>query len=705
MRATNNSYCLLSLLLLAVMSSPVSADVAASVQTQNVTAQLLSEAAVAQPGQRIAVLLHQTIRPGWHTYWRNPGDSGQPTQIKWQLPEGVTVSPIEWPTPEAIRVGPLVNYGYSNQVGLLSYLTLPSSWQAGQPLQITAEANWLVCEHECIPESGTFTLSLPTAMTSVPAVTHAALFSAARESQPQALKWPARLSVADGALNLHLALPRATAQQVRTAQFFPAEWGAIDHAAAQTVQVLDDGLLISTRKGELPGPGQPRGIVTLTLGDGEEASRQSYLLDDTAPAATNAGASPDAVPVSVALILLSALLGGALLNLMPCVFPILAMKALSFVGHAAASPRERVSGGLAYAAGVLLSFTALGGVLLALKAAGNTIGWGFQLQNPITVAVLAYVLFAAGLNLSGVFDIGGRFMGVGTGLADRAGFAGSFFTGVLAAVVATPCTAPFMATAVGVALTQPTWVALSTFLMLGLGLALPYLLLTWFPAVARALPRPGAWMNTFKHLLAFLLYISAAWLVWVLAQQSGADGVFVVLLGCIAIAFSVWLAQLKTLRPWTHRMRHAALLVVIVAGVWFTATLRLTQVEVSATQTAYSIQPFSESALNELRAQGKPVFLNMTAAWCITCKVNERIALSGAAFQEALRSGGYAYLKGDWTRQNPEITRLLATFGRAGVPLYVVYPAQGEPYVLPQVLTESIVVEALARPALSASST
>jgi thiol:disulfide interchange protein DsbD len=600
-------------------------------------------------------------------------------------------------------VGPLVNYGYSNHVGLITHITVPANWPVGTPFPLSADATWLVCEHECIPESGSFTLSLPTATHSEIAATEQGLFAAVRAQQPIAATFATTLSTAADTVALQIPLSAPTANQVIAAQFFPAQWGVVDHAAPQTISHDSTGLKIVTHKGELPTPAQFVGIIALTeQRDGQEIHTAYLIGNDATPAAANASIAnaPAAIPVSIVMILLSALAGGVLLNLMPCVFPILAMKALAFVSHASQPTQQRVAGGLAYTVGVLLSFAILGAVLLILKAGGSVIGWGFQLQNPILVTLLAYVLFVAALNLSGMFEVSGRFMGVGSTWAARSGVSGSFFTGVLAAVVATPCTAPFMATAVGVAMTQSAAVAMTTFVALGLGLALPYLLLTFFPALARVLPKPGAWMNTLKQALAFPLYVSAAWLVWVVTQQSDANGVFIALLGMIMLALAIWLWNLSSKGALQRMLQVASSLVVVVISIALALSMQTSSAP-ATTQTAGNnehgiSQPFVQDRFDAARASGQPVFINLTAAWCVTCKVNERVALSGAAFKQALSDGGFTYFKGDWTNQNPDITRLLANFDRAGVPLYVVYPAHGgEPVVLPQLLTESIVVEAL----------
>ncbi len=666
-------------------------------KTDNVAIRVLSENATAVPGQSVAILLHQTIRPHWHTYWQNPGDSGQATSINWQLPDGAAASPIHWAAPHRFDIGELTNYGYADSVGLISDIKLPASWPVGTAFPVSGTANWLVCDDVCIPEKTSFSLSIPTGSSATLTQDFAPLFSAARAAQPAASPWPATVSAKGDNLVLRMAMPVSDASRITEAQWFPATWGVINHAGRQQLAVADGALTVTVARGDLPLPAMLDGVLTITENTGGGVVRTALAIS-SGGAAAPAAVAPQS-DMALGTLLLFALLGGLILNVMPCVFPILAMKALSFVGHAGAAHRERVIGGVAYTAGVLATFVLLAGVLLALKAAGSAVGWGFQLQNPVLVTLLAYVLFVAGLNLSGVFEIGGSFMGLGSGLAARSGVSGSFFTGALAAIVATPCTAPFMASAIGIALTSSAPVAMSVFLVLGLGLALPYLLLTLFPALARALPRPGPWMGTMKQVLAFPLYASAAWLVWVLAQQAGVDSVFLALIGMVVLAFAFWLFGRRSSSARGTFWRRAGFTAALVAGIGLAASISGAPVATTAAAAANGdelSEAYDAAKLDRLRSAGKPVFINMTAAWCITCKVNERVALSGDAFRNALKAGGYSYLKGDWTNQNPEISRLLESFGRAGVPLYVVYPAQGgQPQVLPQLLTESIVVEAL----------
>ena len=669
------------------------------VSTDNVTARLVVEAGQVVPGDTVAVMLHQTIREHWHTYWKNPGDSGQETAIEWTLPDNADVGPIQWMAPDRIEFAGLVNHGYSDQVGLISDITVPADWPAGTDFPVQAEATWLVCEKVCTPESGRFEISIPTGGETLPNSGDADLFAAVRQGLPVESPWPYTAAVQGDVVTLAFQAPGLEADRLSDAHFFADAWGIVEPAAEQTLQYDAPVLRLTMRRGELPVPAALSGVLTLREDTGGEPSRLAFVIDRatltaTTPAATamavQAPAAAPATPMALPMILAFAFLGGLLLNLMPCVFPVLAIKALGLVSHAGDSRAARLWGGLAYTGGVLCAFALLGAAFLMLRSGGAAIGWGFQLQDPVVVALLAYVLFAVGLNLAGVFEVAGSWTGMGQSIAGRSGTAGSFFTGVLAAVVAAPCTAPFMAAALGFAFTQSGPVAMAAILMLGAGLAAPYLLLTAVPAVARILPKPGAWMNTFKQVLAFPMFASAAWLIWVLAQQADPDAVFAALLGMTALAFALWLYG-----KGGGVVRHALALASIAGALWLGATIQPADGPAALVQSSEG-ERFSQARFDTLRAEGRPVLVNMTAAWCITCKVNERVALASDEFRNALRNSGAAYLIGDWTRQDPEITALLRRYDRAGVPLYVLfYPDERPPQVLPQLLTASIVVDAL----------
>ena len=676
------------------------------VKTDNVRAELVSEVSTVKPGEPFWVALRQTIRPKWHTYWKNPGDSGLPTEIKWTLPAGAKADAIVWPAPHVIDVGGVINYGFSDDVMLLVRITLPADLPIGGTLPLTAQAEWLVCDDVCIPEEGKFTLDLPVAATAQPANAETrAMFDKARRAVPVPSPWPARFAVAaNGDPVLAIDAKGLKPDTIRDVYFFPAEWGTAAHMAKQSAKVSADGIRIPLKKGETKGAPPPQLLGTLVLtektADGEH--RQAFdLAAKLDPAlATSVMNNSEESSLSLAEALLFALLGGLILNLMPCVFPVLAMKAASLARLAGHSRGELRRDGLAYSAGVLVSFALMAAALLAIRGSVGEVNWGIQFQSPIFSLLIAYLFFAVGLNLSGVFEIGGRFAGLGQGLAARGGTAGAFFTGVLAVVVATPCTAPFMAAALGFALVQPAPQTVAVLLAMGLGLALPYLLLTLTPALQRFLPRPGAWMDRLRQLLAFPMYASAVWMIWVLTLQTGADGVLYALGGMVLIAFAAWLVRVggaSSTGLWLRRGAAAAAVLLAIA-----ATLKLENP--SATAASASGGPangvsfegwerFSRARLAEAVAQGKPVFVDFTAAWCITCLVNERVALETAKTRQAFEQAGVVKLKGDWTNRDPEITATLKEAGRAGVPLYLWWPAGADkPKILPQILTEAMIV-------------
>lgn len=705
------------------------ATAASVVQTDQVRAALVAETASVHPGQTLTVGLHQKIIPHWHTYWSNPGDSGLATTLAWQLPPGASAGPIQWPIPNRFTQGPVTNHGYADEVTLLSQVKVPPDAKPGQPLVLQAKASWLVCAEVCIPQSGQLSLSVPVVAKDEPLGPSHALILQARAQLPSQPSWA--VGAALKGAQLVLSLPPKVHQgegRLKDAWFYPAEWGHVAHNAPQPLGIEAEQLSLALTPGEAPlAEGKAlRGVLVLTREVKGQEVREGFELAPvlgsvpTVPlAARDESAKPEATltqsPVadatetpSLGLALLLAFAGGLILNLMPCVFPVLSIKALSLLSHSSQSPTQSRLQGLAYTAGVLASFGLLALAMLALKAGGSQVGWGFQFQSPGFVLVVAYLMLAVGLSLSGVFTIGASVTGVGGSLADKPGLSGSFFTGVLATVVATPCTAPFMGGAIGFALGQPAPVVLVVFLSLGLGLAVPYLLLSTWPALQRWLPRPGAWMERFKQALAFPMYAAAAWLVWVLAQQADANAVGAALLGMVGIAFAAWLYD--TTRQSTAWRPAAGLVLasLTVSGVIGGSLLSLEGNEPqAASQSApagkdKAWSPYEPVAFQQLRADGKPVFLNFTAAWCITCLANERVALSQPLVQEAFKAQGITYLKGDWTRQDPAITEVLRNFGRSGVPLYVYYPAGigSKPVVLPQLLTTDIVLQVLKDAAL-----
>ena len=661
-----------------------------------VKAELVSETASVAPASTLWVDLRLAIKPGWHVYWRNPGDSGLPTAVDWQLPPGFSAGPISWPVPEHFVQSDIGNYGYAGTTDLLVPITVAKEVETGGTAVLAADASWLACANICIPGGAALSLKLPVAAQPAAADPAAAsLFAEARRRLPLPAPFETRF-VAD-ADDYRLLVPESALAGLRDAAgvFFPNDPALIDHAAEPHAHRRGDALEIELKKAgaKAPMPATLDGVLALRGAGGAERAFEI--------SANPAAALPAETVLAAWQALLLAFLGGIVLNAMPCVFPILSLKLLSLAGQAHGRRGEQLGHGLAYTAGVLASFAALGGALLALRAGGRAIGWGFQLQTPTFVAVIAYLLLAMGLSLSGVAAFGAGFAGTGGRLAGRSGLTGTFGTGVLATIVATPCMAPFMGAALGFALIAPTALAIGIFLALGLGLAGPYLMATVIPGWQRLLPRPGPWMELVKQLLAFPLYATVAWLVWVLIQEAGPGQSLGALFGLVLVGFAVWIygcAQLAA--PLGRRLGTGLAAAGTVAAILLAVSLPTTggaTVNDTPQGGRLAYEPFTAQRLSALETAGKPVFVNLTASWCVTCLVNERVALDSEAVRQAFAARGIVALKGDWTTQNPEITALLQQFGRSGVPLYLLYGGKGEPVILPQILTAASVLEALGK--------
>jgi thiol:disulfide interchange protein len=689
------------------------AGAADAVPEANVKAHLISEVRSVSPGASLRVALAFDIREGWHTYWRNPGDSGKATTITWKLPPGFSAGPIEWTAPHRFDLPPLVNFGYASHAVHIVRIETPKDLKPGTRVVLRANAFWLVCADVCIPENADVQLTLPVSATpgAIDPVV-AAQFAAADREMPVAAPAPVSARLSGGKVSLTLGKEWGDRNaRIESLAFFPYDDGVVEYAAPQTLTRTTDALELTLKAADpAPAAGPLRGVLVATLQDGSTskpvAMEVSADLKIAAPAV--AGLTAPEPAQSLGLLLLFAVIGGLILNLMPCVFPVLSIKAIGLVEQARKDPAAVRTKGLVFAAGVISSMLALAAALLALRAGGEQIGWGFQLQSPLFVTLMVYLLLLVGLNLSGVFEIGGGLSGVGDSLTQGSGYRASFFTGVLTTLVATPCTAPFMAAAVGAALTQSAPVALGIFTALGVGLALPYLLLSFAPGLRGVLPKPGAWMDTLKQIFAYPMYASAAWLLWVLAQQTSM-GLAVGFAGAILVAFSVWALQKS--RSGSGTGQRVALFAAILAALLAIAL----PVQVARTSAAGSHagaqagvhapeaddgwQPYDAAKVAALAASGKPVLVNFTASWCLTCLFNERTAFQDASVQALLRAKGVTLVKGDWTNSDPVITAALASFGRAGVPLYVVYnatPGSAQPAVLPQLLTAGIVRDTFA---------
>lgn len=677
------------LLSLLFLSTPAWAAELASEPVKNevATATLLAQSESVAPGDPFWVAVALDMPTDWHTYWINPGDTGLAASVTPQnLPEGVTLGPIHWPAPERFEVAGLINYGYHDDVLLLMPLSVPEAYDAASiPLQVKAE--WLVCKDICIPESAELSLEIPVGSASPPS----ARFTETVEALPGLLEKPAIYNYDEKALWIDLLA--ANAENISEAFLISESMATTDRPVI--TPTVGGGARLTYPRGPAPDDKGLKGL--LIYQDGSARQFNASVSDHVSlppPSAntpvtdTNTVSAPP-TDITLPLALLLAFLGGLVLNLMPCVLPVLSLKVLGLVKKAGISRSAAAMQGLAYTAGILVSFLAVAGALIALQHGGTALGWGYQLQSPVFVLGLAAVMFGVGLNLSGVFTVPGVLGNLGQKTAAQETPLGSFLTGVLATLVATPCTAPFMASAIGFALTLPPVAALAVFAALGLGLALPYLLVSLFPALRTWLPKPGAWMETFKQFLAFPMYATAAWLLWVLSTQSGPDALAIGFALLLLIGLLAWWSQ----HAITQTRKLALLFTLsLLGGAMLAQVQEMDAAPLAAIQEVH--EPFSESRLQELRAAGKPVFVNATANWCITCKVNERLALSRESVQAHFRNAGITVLIADWTNRDAAIGEYLASFGRSGVPTYVYYPPQGEPVLLPQLLTAASVVEA-----------
>ncbi len=745
---------------------------AAPIKTPHAEVELIAAQTALIAGQSARVGLSIKHAPHWHTYWKNPGDSGYPTKVTWALPAGYSISEFDWPAPKRLATGPIVNFGYEGEVLLPATVTVPANAVIGSSITLKGKAEWLVCKDVCIPEDGDVSLTLPVAASAAGSnnenTATKSQFAASDAARPATLSgWTGKASVAGRDMLLDI-VPAAGALSLASFDVFP-EPEQINDPSVQRVYRTKTGYAVAlklvegakvpptfnvvlTSKDQLIGAAKA-GIVRVNVaaaiaGDANKSAQglaapaDAVLLSDASASSTTMKPmdSNGSVVNDTGLTLWSAIafafVGGMILNLMPCVFPVLSLKILSFAQH---SSRTHVAGplpfkgraregmvslavvrdenhpppnlplegggthamrthGIFYAVGVVLSFLALAAILLALKSAGSAIGWGFQLQNPGVVWVLAIIFFLIGLNLMGAFEVGQ--LAPSSLLSIQAKHPGvdAFFSGVLAVIAASPCTAPFMGAALGFALTQSTIAALAVFAALGVGMALPYVLLSWFPKWLEKLPRPGQWMVTMKQVLAFPMFLTVVWLVWVIAMQSGVDGAAIVLLGLVGLAFAAWMiGSARSGARWVGvaaGVLAAALAwpASVVSDAGATATTTAT----SGTKSAQQWQPWDPAAIAKLNAEGKPVFVDFTAAWCVSCQANKRLVLTRDEIVQAFNAKNVVLMRADWTNKDDRITKALAGMNRSGVPVYVLH-APGKPaQLLPELLTTGIVKDALA---------
>ena len=664
--------------------------------SRNVQASLVSERVSIEPGQPLALGLRLKMADGWHTYWKNPADSGLPTKLAWTLPEGFTADPFHWPRPERISLPPLMSYGYNDEVLLPVTVHAPATLAVGQPVRLAARADWLECKEICLPGKAELEITLPVAAGAGALSEEAPLFAKTRGHLPKdGAPWRVKaLSV-----EKHLVLSFVPAVTPQEAYFFSEQPQVVEYAAPQRLLRTSDGFTLEmTPAANGTRPQRLVGVLVAETGEGAHAVAVDAAVE--AVAAAPVGTEVVRQRTSLWAPLGAAFLGGLILNLMPCVLPVLSLKVLGFVRQAG---EKRVwRHGLAFTAGVVLSFWALAGLMLALRAGGERIGWGFQLQSPAFVAILAVLFLLIALNLLGVFEVGMSMVAAGNQVQGASGLASSFWSGLLATVVATPCTAPFMGSALGFGLSQAPAQSLLIFTALGLGMSAPYLLLSASPRLLRFVPKPGPWMTRFKELLGVPMLATVVFLAWLLGQQTGVDGMAWLLAGLVPVGLGAWIygrASQKALEGRPHRASMAWAGALVVAGAVLALTRATVPVAAAPATTADALgwEPFSIERRDELVAKGTPVFIDFTASWCLSCQVNKRVALDTPAVRAKLRSHGVALLKADWTRRDDRITSALASYGREGVPLYVLYgrDPQRPPRLLPELLTQGIVLNAL----------
>ena len=643
---------------------------------QNVRASIEAETTTPAPGETITIAIIMDPKPGWHDYWLNPGDAGTPLELEWTLPPGVTAGPIRAPVPETLIVGGFMNHIYKAKHAFLIDLEIAHATPRRQRMDIKVDARWSACtDIVCVPESGSLSVPLTVGDGAITA-SQRARFDIWRAALPVPLDRQAVYEINGKRISLAIPYPKSAAAE--KVWFFSATENVFRYAAMQSARRTGDWLVM-TGEIDKASSGQIDGLLRFGDAQGLEVRAMPGAVPAGGDAVSVLGS--DAAPdqrVTFGWILGFSVLGGLLLNLMPCVFPILGLKALA-IAKAGGDERQARRDALAYTAGIILSCLALGAVMLALRSGGEEIGWAFQLQDPAIVLLLLLLMVAITANLAGLFEVGG--IGAGDRLTRQGGMAGSFWTGVLAAVVATPCTGPFMAAAMGAALLLPVAQALVIFAGLGFGLALPFLAIAFVPALRARMPKPGPWMNTFRKLMAVPMALTALALLWLLAQLVGASGWLVGGIAVVLLLAGIIIVIRRKAPLWS--------ILAIALAVFASGYLALGRLPApnSASEGKLDGQVFSEQKLAALRAEGKPVFLYFTADWCVTCKVNEAAAINRDETVQAFGKAGIVTLVGDHTRRDPAITRFLAKHRRSGVPLYLFYPKGGEAQVLPQVLT------------------
>ncbi len=672
----------------------------AEVRTEYTQTRIIAEREGFVPGETTWFAVDQKVIDGWHVFWENPGDAGLPLDLGWSLPAGFEVGEILHPIPQFIPVGPLASFAHEGEPKFLVSVAAPADAVPGEIVNIVIDASWQACEEICVPEETQFEFSVPILAVAETRSETAALFARARAALPITLDKPARFERRGGAYVL--TIDNWDGAAPADAFFFPRREGLITPAASQIINLADGVLTVSMEPGwtDVSDAETVDGVLAYKRADGGRAGYQISAAI-TGSLALPSDAFAGAANANVALLLVMAFLGGLILNAMPCVFPIIFIKAAALMQSAKEDRATVRAHGLLFTAGVLATFIFMGGLLLALRAGGEELGWGFHLQSPLVVGLSAYVLFLVGLNLAGLFTVGENIAGAGQSLATKPGAAGAFFTGALAVVVAAPCIGPLLSAPLGAALIQPPAVGMAIFVLMGLGLAAPYLALSLSPALGRYLPRPGEWMVVLKQALSFPVFAAAAYFLWVFARQTGDSGLATLLFGGILLALAAWLFEISK-----GDDRRALFLRAASAVAAVLAIAPLTRIDEAPSGTgaqsnsaygAIVTEPYSDEVLASNRAAGTPVFIDFTAAWCVTCQFNKLTVFKSKDVVDAFKQTGTVFLVADWTVRDPVITRALQSYGASGVPLYVYYPSGGAAQILPQTLSRKIVVDTLNR--------
>ena len=645
------------------------------VEVSDSTIELLTESNSIEPGDELLVGFKFSLSPGWHTYWVNPGDAGEGASIKWNLPRDVKASKILWPGPERIPVEPLMTFGYENEVVLLTKIY--TSKNTDIPLTLNALVSWYTCKEICIPQEAE--VSIPIKLGFKSPSSSNKLLKQTLENVPTPFKGTYRVQSLDDSYIIQGQFEDN--KQYDSIYFFPRFYGLTDYVESQLYEKNKDSFSLQVQPSGLKIEHESFEGVLATEKDG----RLSYFEINHSLSSDNSSQE-----FSVLTLIIFAFFGGLILNVMPCVFPILSIKILRFVEQSENSSYKTFKQGCLFSVGVIVSFLLIAALLISLKSGGESIGWGYQLQSPIVVSLLFYLFIVMGYIFMSNIIIGSSLARLSLISSSKGDSLESFLTGVLAVIVASPCTAPFMGSAIGFALLQPSFYSILIFLGLGIGFSLPYLILSAKPSLLSFLPKPGQWMETFKQFMAFPMWASALWLLWVLSGQVDSQEIIQVLLGALIITIGLWLLEKnKSESNWVKWMIRLPFVLLLIFALWLVPTTYSDSDE-TQDQLAYTPQ-----LLEDLREENNLVFLNFTADWCITCKVNEAVALKTSEVSKVLAEKNITYLEADWTRKDPIISETLEQYGRTGLPLYLLFPSEGDPLILPEILTEDILLSYL----------